>query len=91
MPNSQKRIASPNQQSRTSNRLGIIFFSAYAALYGLFVYAFVVRAATEPDGATGTNTAITYGVILIVVSFALAILYSALNGKGSSTKSDRTQ
>jgi uncharacterized membrane protein (DUF485 family) len=65
-----------------SARVGLSLFGIYLAIYALFVYL----AAFRPDVmahkmANGVNVAIAYGMALIFVAIAFALLYAWLCGR----------
>jgi uncharacterized membrane protein (DUF485 family) len=81
-------------------RIGLWLFAVYLLLYGGFMVlnAFYPRRMAQPVLA-GVNLAVTYGLVLIVGAFVLALLYMFLvraraqddngNGNGNGNGNDR--
>lgn len=76
-------MSSPTEKrspaARYNSRVGIVLFVIYLVVYAVYV----AISAFEPqvmkrDVFAGVNLAIVYGVALIVLAFALAMLYMAL-------------
>jgi len=75
-----------------SNPLGIKLFFVYLAFYA----GFVLINATAPQLMertlfAGLNLAILYGFALIIVAFALALLYGVLAGRHDVTEASTTE
>jgi uncharacterized membrane protein (DUF485 family) len=79
---------SPAEQARHA-RLGLILFSIYCALYGVFV---ALAAFDLPvlaiSALAGVNLALIYGFGLIVAALGLALLYGWLCRKVSQARSE---
>ncbi|WP_339729171.1 DUF485 domain-containing protein [uncultured Gimesia sp.] len=62
-----------------NTRLGLKLFSIYLALYGGFVFLNTFSPSQmEVVVFAGLNLAITYGFVLIIAAFALALIYGWL-------------
>ena len=65
------------------SRIGLAFFAVYFLMYATFVG---LNAFANSVMATivfaGLNLAVVYGMVLIIAAFVMAILYSAICGKG---------
>ena len=75
-----------------ANRVGLVLFAVYLALYGGFVAlnAFA-PAAMEWTPLAGVNLAVLYGFGLIFAAFALALLYGWLAvGPPGGNSADQT-
>jgi uncharacterized membrane protein (DUF485 family) len=70
-------------------RVGLWLFAVYVLLYGGFMVlnAFFPQRMGKPVFA-GVNLAVTYGLLLIVGAFALALLYMFLV-RGGADREDR--
>ncbi len=78
----------PNPEAATprASRLGLALFFLYLALYGVFMVwsAFSPRSLGEPF-LGGVNLAITYGMVLIISAFVLALIYTWFSRKGGKS------
>ncbi len=77
--------AEPSAEDRRNRRLGLWLFALYCAAYGVFMALAAFYPATMAIRIGGrVNLAVTYGFGLIILAFALALLYLALckRGKG---------
>lgn len=73
-----------------NSRLGLSLFAFYLLLYGGFVFlnAFFPKT-MEVMPLEGINLAILYGFGLIVVAFAMALLYGFLCKNSDETNGDK--
>jgi uncharacterized membrane protein (DUF485 family) len=79
-----------NNQSQHS-RIGLTLFAVYLAFYGGFVLlAGFAPKVMERKPFAGVNLAIWYGLALIVVAFALALVYGWARRGGRAAKSGNT-
>ena len=68
--------AEPTATDRRNTRLGLGLFAGYCAAYGLFMVLAAFSPATMALRIGGrVNLAVTYGFGLIVLAFALAVIY----------------
>lgn len=66
----------PTPADRRNSRLGLWLFAGYCAVYGLFMVLAAFSPATMALRIGGrVNVAVTYGFGLIVLAFALAVIY----------------
>lgn len=65
--------------SRRNSRIGLVLFAIYLAVYAGYVFLTAFHRATmDLRVFAGLNLAICYGMLLILLAFALAILYGWL-------------
>ncbi len=68
-------------------RLGLIFFCVYLALYLGFVLVNTFSPQTmETTPIAGVNLSVSYGFLLIVAAFVLAMIYGLLCRSGNEPK-----
>lgn len=69
----------PSDVTRYNARVGVVLFLIYLAVYAVYVLlsAFHGKLMAEPI-LGGVNLAVIYGFGLIVLAFAMALLYMAL-------------
>jgi uncharacterized membrane protein (DUF485 family) len=61
-------------------RIGVALFAVYFALYGGFMALNVIDPFAMGHALGPLNIAVAYGFVLIVVAFALAVLYARVAG-----------
>ena len=85
----------PHDQTRATtqqSRYGLIMFSIYVILYGLFVYLSAFRPdamSSRPFG--GVNFAVLYGLGLIIAAIVLALIYMIVCRKSGATHAPRAE
>jgi len=74
-----------------SNRLGLVLFGIYLAMYVGFVLINAVNPELmETTPVEGLNLAVLYGFGLIIAAFALALLYGLLAGRSDAVEDTGT-
>jgi uncharacterized membrane protein (DUF485 family) len=74
------------EASTRSTPLGLRLFALYLALYAGYMGATVFAPRWMAGTVAGINLAIVYGLVLIVVALALALVYLTLLREGRSAR-----